>query len=190
MQSKLANKMSTLLGRAQVLIVDDNPHMRKLVRNLLVTLGVKAVYEAGDGVAGLEAIRQHEPDLVILDWEMPRLSGPELVRTVRSPGVFPLPDVPIILLTVHAERWRVLEAARLGVNEVLRKPVSAKALMDRMLAIFAYPRPMVRIGDYYGPAPRKPLAEAAEEILRVGKAPADPLAVLRVAAPTSASLGH
>ena len=55
----------------------------------------------------------------MLDWEMPLLNGAELVRIVRSPGVFPMPDIPIIMLTGHGERWRVVEAARLGVNEFL-----------------------------------------------------------------------
>ena len=71
--------------------------------------------------------------MVILDWEMPLLNGPELVRIVRSPGVFPTPDIPIIMLTAHGERWRILEAAKLGVNELLCKPVSAKALFDRLI---------------------------------------------------------
>ena len=62
---------------------------------------------------------------------MPLLNGAELVRIVRSPGVFPGADVPIIMLTGHVERWRVIEASRLGVNEFLRKPVSGKALLDR-----------------------------------------------------------
>jgi two-component system, chemotaxis family, chemotaxis protein CheY len=58
---------------------------------------------------------------------MPLLSGAELVRIVRSAGVFPIPDVPIIMLSAHGERWRVVEAVKLGVNEHLVKPLSAKA---------------------------------------------------------------
>jgi DNA-binding response OmpR family regulator len=138
-----------------ILVVDDNPYMRKIVRNLLVTVGVKSVYEAGDGIAGLDAIRTVQPDLVILDWEMPLLNGPELVRIVRSPGVFPTPDLPIIMLSAHGERWRVVEAARLGVNEYMIKPVSAKGLLERIVSILAKPRPSVQLGDYYGPEPRK-----------------------------------
>ena len=100
-----------------VLIVDDNQYMRKMIRNLLINCGIKDMYEAADGIAALDSIRTVGPDAVILDWEMPLLSGPELVRIVRSPGVFPMPDVPIIMLTGHCERWRVVEAVRLGVNE-------------------------------------------------------------------------
>lgn len=155
MSSTLSTRLEKLVQSIEILIVDDNQYMRKVIRNLLVNLGVKNIHEAGDGIAGLEAIRTYSPDIAILDWEMPLLNGAELVRIVRSPGVFPIPDVPIIMLSGHGERWRVLEAARLGVNEFLKKPVSSKALLDRIVAILAHPRPMVRLGDYYGPEPRK-----------------------------------
>ena len=82
-------------------------------------------------------------------------TAPELVRIVRSPGVFPMPDIPIIMLTAHGERWRIVEAVKLGVNEFLCKPVSAKALLDRMVSILLKPRESVQVGDYYGPAPRR-----------------------------------
>jgi CheY-like chemotaxis protein len=62
--------------------------MRTIVRNLLGNIGVKSVTEVGDGIAALEKIREGVPDVIILDWEMPLLNGPELVRIVRSPGVF------------------------------------------------------------------------------------------------------
>ena len=83
---------------------------------------------------GSTRIRIVSPDVVILDWELPLLNGAEFVRIVRSPGVFPMSDVPIIMLSSHGERWRVVEAVRIGVNEYLRKPVSAQALLDRLTA--------------------------------------------------------
>src|SRR5215472_7127965 len=113
MESILPRKVEKLLQSLEVLIIDDNPYMRKVVRNLLTSIGVKNVHEAVDGVTGLEAIRMLAPSLVLLDWEMPLLNGAELVRIVRSPGVFPVPDIPIIMLTAHVERWRVLDATRL-----------------------------------------------------------------------------
>lgn len=155
MNSVLSKNVEKLIHSIDVLIVDDNQYMRKVIRNLLVNLGVKNVHEAADGIAGLEAIRTYAPDIVLLDWEMPLLNGAELVRIVRSPGVFPVPEVPIIMLTGHGERWRVVEASRLGVNEFLKKPVSGKALLDRIVSILAKPRAMVRLGDYYGPEPRR-----------------------------------
>jgi CheY-like chemotaxis protein len=150
-----ARHAELLVEQLSVLVVDDNAYMRTLVRSLLTNIGLKRVYEAGDGIAGLELIRSESPDIVILDWEMPLLNGPEFVRIVRSPGVFPLPDIPIIMLTAHGERWRIVEAVRLGVNEFLCKPVSAKALMDRFISILAKPRASVQMGEYYGPEPRK-----------------------------------
>ncbi|MGA2893930.1 MAG: response regulator [Xanthobacteraceae bacterium] len=157
-------QIETIIQSLCVLVVDDNAYMRKIVRNLLINCGVKDIYEATDGIAALDAIRTMAPDAVILDWEMPLLSGPELVRIVRSPGVFPMPDVPIIMLTGHCERWRVIEAVRLGVNEFLTKPVSAKSLYDRLLSIVLQPRPAVQVGDYYGPQPRKLLHTVDDDL--------------------------
>ncbi len=105
----------------RVLVVDDEPTMRKVTRSLLRAIGVRTVYEAHDGNSGLEAIRTLLPDVVIVDWEMPSPNGPEFVRAVRSPETFPLPDVPIIMLTGHGERSRVIEAVNLGINEFLLK---------------------------------------------------------------------
>jgi two-component system chemotaxis response regulator CheY len=86
---------------------------------------------------------------------MPKLNGPEFVRAVRSPGHFPFPDVPIIMLTGSSERSRVVEAVKLGVNEYMLKPVSSTALLARIVYTLAKPRRMVARGDYYGPEPRK-----------------------------------
>ena len=150
--------LATLFAATKVLVVDDEHYMRKVVRTLLMSIGVRTIYEAPDGPAGLELIRSVAPDIVIVDWEMPGLDGAAFVRMVRSPLTFPLPDVPIIMLTGHGERSRVMEALQVGVNEFLLKPVSSKALQDRLVAVLTNPRPMVQIKDYYGPAPRKSIA--------------------------------
>src|SRR5581483_6865389 len=151
----IAHEVARQLERLKVLIVDDEPAMRKVARALLQSIGVNDISEAPDGRTGLEKICMRSPDLVLLDWEMPDVNGPEFARTVRSPGKFPLPDVPIIMLTGYSERSRVLEAVRLGVNEYLLKPVSSTALLARIVSIILRPRKMVRKGDYYGPEPRK-----------------------------------
>jgi len=148
-----------MLQQLRVLVVDDNQFMRTVVRSLLGNIGVKRIIEAADGIVALEKIRENAPDIVILDWEMPLLNGPELVRIVRSPGVFPTPDLPIIMLSAHVEHWRILESVRLGVNEFLCKPVSAKALFDRMMSIMLAPRASVKLGSYYGPVPRVPVLD-------------------------------
>ena len=103
------SKIEALIASLGALVVDDSQFMRKIVRNLLVNIGVRDVYEASDGLAGLQAIRTKVPDVVIIDWELPLLNGSEFVRIVRSPGVFPVPDIPIIMLSSHGERSRVIE---------------------------------------------------------------------------------
>ncbi|HML08613.1 MAG TPA: response regulator [Xanthobacteraceae bacterium] len=151
MEPEIARRLEAL----KVLIVDDEHTMRKVTRSLLQVIGVRNIHEAHDGRSGLEAICTLTPDVVILDWEMPSPNGGQFMRTVRSPGSFPLPSVPIIMLTAYAERSRVVEAVRLGVNEFLVKPVSSKALLARLVSILCKPRRMVKKGDYYGPEPRK-----------------------------------
>ena len=139
---------------AKVLIVDDDYYTRKVIRTLLAVVGIVNVHDAVDGASGLEAIRKLRPDIVLLDWEMPGIDGAEFTRRVRSPAEFSYPSVPIIILTGHGERSRVAEAVRLGVHEFLLKPVSSKALLDRIATVLLNPPPMVKRGDYYGPAPR------------------------------------
>jgi len=150
-----AKALTQRFSSTKALVVDDEHYMRKVVRTLLMSIGVRSIYEAPDGPAGLDIIRSMAPDVVILDWEMPGLDGAAFVRMVRSPETFPFPNVPIIMLTGHGERRRVIEAVSIGVNEFLLKPVSSKALQDRLISVLTKPRPLVKSGDYYGPAPRK-----------------------------------
>jgi len=138
-----------------VLVADSNPYMRRLTRMMLTNLGVKSIYEAGDGIATIDAIRTVNPDVMILEWELPVLDGREVMRIVRSPGVFPKPNLPVIMLTDRGLRSRVTTAIRLGVHEFLVKPISPKTLQQRLLAIMLRPRPMVRAGRYYIPMPRR-----------------------------------
>lgn len=138
-----------------ILIVDSNAYMRRVTRMMLVNLGAKSVFEAGDGLAALEVIRVHDPDVMVIEWDMPVLNGLEVMRIVRSPEVFPRPNLPIIMLTDAGTRGDVMEALRLGANEFLVKPTSPKALQERLLSIVCAPRPMVHIGDSYVPEPRR-----------------------------------
>jgi CheY-like chemotaxis protein len=155
MSSALSRVLQRRFETLKVLVVDDDHYMRKVVRAMLLAIGIKNIHEASDGISGLEAVRELQPDLVIVDWEMPMIDGAQFVRMVRSPADFPLPDVPIIILSGHADRWRVVEAARLGAHEYLLKPVSTKALHDRIISVLGYPRPTVQLEGYYGPAPRR-----------------------------------
>ena len=149
------------LKKTRVLIVDDDASVRKLVNTLLTSMGVADIVEATDGMVGLELVQRTAPDVVILDWQMPRLQGPNFMRIVRSPDTFPYPAVPVIMLTGHGEYSKVKEAISVGVNEFLVKPVSSKALLDRLVAVLFNPRPMIRKRDYYGPELR-----SASQLLR------------------------
>ena len=162
MQSMMPSNLEERVAAIKVLIVDDEPSMRRVVRAMLGAVGVKRIYDASDGAAGIEAIRVLAPDIVIVDWEMPTLDGMHFVRLVRSNCALPAPDVPIIMLTGHGDRWRVVEAANAGINEYLLKPVSTKALCDRIVSILTQPREMVRVDGYYTPGPRRPAAAAPE----------------------------
>lgn len=162
MDSSVPKHLQSQIEALKVLVVDDDHFMRKVVRTMLSAIGVRTVFEASDGLAGLQAIRDNSPDLVIVDWEMPKVDGPQFVRIIRSPGAFPMPDIPIIILTGHGDRWRVIEAARVGVHEYLLKPVSTKALLDRVLSVLTKPRAMVSMEGYYGPEPRKLVVVAAK----------------------------
>ena len=153
-----------------ILVVDDNPYMRRVTRMMLVNLGAKSVIEAADGLAALEAIRTRDPDIMLLDWDMPVLNGIEVLRIVRSPGVFPRPNLPTIMLTNRAHRGQVAEAMRAGVHEFLVKPTSPKALRDRLTSIVVNPRPMVKIGKYYVPRPRRARAQTRTAIRSAAKA--------------------
>ena len=92
------------LQRLNILIVDSNHYMRRITRMMLTNLGAKPVIEASDGLAALESIRTCDPDVMLLDWDMPVLNGMEVMRIVRSPDVFPRPNIPIIMLTNRGHR--------------------------------------------------------------------------------------
>lgn len=147
--------IDAMIQGLNILIVDGNSYMRRLTRTMLTNLGAKQVIEAADGLAGLEAIRTGDPDVMLLDWDMPVLDGMEVMRIVRSPGVFPRPNLPIIMLTSRGQRSNVVQALRGGAHEYLVKPTSPKALRDRLTSIVLNPRPMIKLGDYYVPQPRR-----------------------------------
>ncbi|MBL4693123.1 MAG: response regulator [Magnetovibrio sp.] len=143
------------LARLNFLIVDDNKHMRALVKSILHALGVKNVLEAGDGADAFKELRHFPADVIISDWNMSPLDGMDFVRMVRTGSDSPNPFVPIIMLTGYTEMNRVMEARDSGVHEFLAKPVSAKKLYSRIRSIIEHPRSFVRAGLYFGPDRRR-----------------------------------
>jgi CheY-like chemotaxis protein len=142
-------------NRLRFLVVDDNAHMRRILRTLLHGFGARDVFEAEDGATGLEAFTHHAPDIVICDWAMPIFDGLELMQMIRQPGANANPYVPIIMMTGHSEKKRVTAARDAGVTEFLAKPISAKALHQRIINIVANPRPFIKTKTYFGPDRRR-----------------------------------
>ena len=149
------NPFDAMIQGLNIVVADRNQFMRRLTRTMLMNLGARVVVEAVDGLAALEAIRTCDPDLMFLDWDLPVLDGMEVIRIVRSPGVFPRPALPIVMLTTRSERSCVMHALRAGVHEFLIKPTSPQALRERISSIMLKPRPMVKLGDFYVPEPRR-----------------------------------
>jgi two-component system, chemotaxis family, chemotaxis protein CheY len=142
-------------NRLRFLVVDDNAHMRRILRTLLHGFGTRDVYEAEDGAAGLEAFTHYLPDIVIADWVMPIFDGLELTQMIRQPGANANPFAPIIMLSGHSERKRVISARDAGITEFLTKPISAKGLYERIVNVVVHPRPFIKTKSYFGPDRRR-----------------------------------
>ncbi len=142
-------------NRLRFLVIDDNAHMRRMLRTLLHGFGAREVHEAEDGASGLESFTQHLPDIVITDWAMPIFDGLELTQMIRQPGANSNPYVAIIMLTGHSEKKRVVAARDAGVTEFLAKPISAKGLYQRIVNVVANPRPFIKTKTYFGPDRRR-----------------------------------
>ena len=155
------------LKNVKFLIVDDNAFMRAIIRQALAALHAKQVREAADGEEALKLMETYVPDIVILDWEMKPMDGLEFTVRVRlskdSPNVF----TPIIMVSGHFERRRVVAARNAGVNEFVVKPISAASLFDRIQAVIERPRPFVRLKRYFGPDRRRKKVEHGEDERRV-----------------------
>lgn len=141
--------------KLRVLVVDDNQHMRKLVVAILQAFGVRELFESPDGEHAWKNLRDSNPDVIILDWQMTGMTGLEFVRLVRnSPKSFNM-FVPIVMLTGHTHIDHVRQARDAGANEFLAKPVTVKGIMSRLLAVVEHPRPFVRTQSYFGPCRRR-----------------------------------
>ena len=139
----------------KILIVEDNHHMRALLRGLLASVGVREISEANSGVTALEALREKKCDLILSDLAMKPMDGLEFSRNVRTAAGSPNPFVPIIMITGHTERHHVEEARDAGNTEFLAKPITAHSLFSRIAEIVERPRAFVRTGAYFGPDRRR-----------------------------------
>ena len=146
---------NSYLRSVRVLIVDDQDFIRSLLRHILGVLGCTNITDADNGQTAWEVICDSPPDLLIVDWEMQPMGGIELVKKVRSEPDSPDRFLPVIMITAHSERPRIIAARDAGVNEFVMKPVSAKTLFSRLNAVIEHPRRFVRTGKYFGPDRRR-----------------------------------
>ena len=143
----------------KALIVEDNQHMRTLLRSLLNALGVVNVLEASNGEDAFALLRDKQPDLILTDLSMKPMDGLAFAREVRMSKASPNPYIPIIMVTGHTERHRIEAARDAGVTEVLAKPITAGNLFQRIGEIVDRPRPFVKCNTYFGPDRRRHVME-------------------------------
>jgi two-component system chemotaxis response regulator CheY len=118
-----------------ILIVDDFPTMRKILKLLLRELGFSHLFEAEDGEEALRILRGGSSvHLVVSDWHMPRMSGLDLLREVRSDPK--LEHLPFLMITAEADRDHLVEAAHYGVSNYIMKPFNAPSLREKIEVLF------------------------------------------------------
>lgn len=117
------------------LVVDDFSTMRRIVRNLLKELGFANVQEAEDGVDALNKLRSEPFDFVVSDWNMPNMTGIELLRAIRADDG--LKHLPVLMVTAEAKKENIIEAAKAGASGYVVKPFTAATLDEKLKKIFA-----------------------------------------------------
>lgn len=117
----------------KIMIVDDFATMRKVIRNLLKQLGYENIAEAEDGVVALRTLRSQKIDLVVSDWNMPNMTGLELLKAVRADEE--LKATPFLMVTAEALQDNVIAAVKAGVNNYIVKPFTAEVLNEKIVKI-------------------------------------------------------
>jgi len=118
----------------KILVVDDFPTMRRIVRNLLKELGFANVDEAEDGAIGLEKVRGGKYSFVVSDWNMPNMDGLEMLRAIRADPV--LAKLPVLMVTAEAKKENIIAAAQAGASGYVVKPFTAVTLEEKINKIF------------------------------------------------------
>ncbi len=118
----------------RILLVDDMATMRRIIRTILAQLGFKNVVEAEDGEVALQKLREGNFDFVITDWNMPKMTGLELVQAIRSDEK--LKSIPVLMVTAEAKKENVIAAIKAGVNNYIVKPFTPETLKKKIDDIF------------------------------------------------------
>ena len=116
------------------LVVDDFSTMRRILRNLLKELGFTNVDEAEDGQVALHKLRSQPYEFIVSDWNMPNMTGIELLRAVRADTQ--LRHLPFLMITAEAKRENIIEAAQAGASGYIVKPFTAVTLEEKLIKIF------------------------------------------------------
>ena len=120
--------------KMKVLVVDDFSTMRRIVKNILRQLGFENILEADDGMSALDVLRSQSVDFIISDWNMPRLSGIELLKAVRTSEEWK--DLPFLMVTAEGQKENVLEAVKAKVSNYIVKPFTPETLAEKIKKIF------------------------------------------------------
>lgn len=120
----------------KILVVDDFSTMRRIVKNLLVELGfsVTMIQEADDGENALAMLKSQPFDFVVTDWNMPNMTGIDLLRAIRAEPA--LKSLPVLMVTAENNRDQIIAAAQAGVNGYIVKPFTAVTLQEKLTKIF------------------------------------------------------
>lgn len=118
----------------KILIVDDFSTMRRIIKNLLRDLGFTNTVEADDGLTAIPILNSGSIDFLVTDWNMPGMTGIDLLRHVRADEK--LRSLPVLMVTAEAKREQIIEAAQAGVNGYVVKPFTAVALKEKIEKIF------------------------------------------------------
>ena len=138
-----------------ILVVDDNPHMRKILSEILTSIGIRHIHEAEDGASALDVLHRQSIDIIFTDLSMEPLDGIDFVRLLRNSPDSRAPMTPVIMVTGHSTQKRVAEARDVGVNEILTKPITARGVLQRLGQVVNHPRSFIRCDDYFGPDRRR-----------------------------------
>jgi two-component system chemotaxis response regulator CheY len=118
----------------KVLVVDDFPTMRKLIRNVLKEIGFHHICEADNGAAALSLLQSEKIGLVLTDWNMPTMTGLELLRRIRRDQASR--DIPVLMVTAEGNKENVVEAIKAGADNFVVKPFTAETIKDKIEHIF------------------------------------------------------
>ncbi len=133
MAGRTLDDLKNFLGGMTILLVDDSPFVRNLAKKILELMGAKRVLEAGDGEAAWAVVQDEDLGLIISDWKMPKSSGLDLLQRVR--GGEKGQDTPFVMMSAEAEKDMVISSIKLGVTDVLTKPVDEKKLIKVILKV-------------------------------------------------------